>query len=111
MPMFMLMGRYSPEAVKAMMDSGADRESAAREAVTAAGGKLVGFYGMFGQDYHVALILDMPGNAEYIGTLATAMMAGTFSTYKTIPLYTSADLAKASAVSKKVRSVYRPPAA
>ena len=86
MPMFMLMGRYSPEAVKAMMDSGADRESAAREAVTAAGGKLLGFYGMFGQDYHVALILDMPGNAEYIGTLATAMMAGTFSTYKTIPL-------------------------
>jgi hypothetical protein len=53
----------------------------------------------------------MPGNAEYIGTLATAMMAGTFSAYKTIPLYTSADLAKASGVSKKVRSVYRPPAA
>ena len=78
--------------------------------MTAAGGKLLGFYGMFGQEYHVALIVDMPGNAEYIGTVATAMMAGTF-TYKTIPLYTSADLAKASAVSKKVRSVYRPPAA
>lgn len=111
MPMFMLMGRYSPEAVKAMMDSGGDREAAAREAVTAAGGKLLGFYGMFGQDYHVALILDVPGNAEYIGTLATAMMAGTFSAYKTIPLYTSADLVKAAGVSKKVRSVYRPPAA
>jgi hypothetical protein len=59
----------------------------------------------------VALVLDMPGNAEYIGTLATAMMAGTFVGYKTIPLYTSADLAKASAVSKKVRKAYRPPAA
>jgi len=111
MPMFMLMGRYSPDAVKAMMDSGADRESAAREAVAAAGGKLLGFYGMFGQDYHVALITDMPGNAEYIGTVATAMMAGTFVAYKTIPLYTSAELAKASGISKKVRSAYRPPAA
>jgi uncharacterized protein with GYD domain len=111
MPMFMMMGRYSPDAIKAMMDSGTDREAASKQAVTAAGGKLLGFYGMFGQDYHVALIVDMPGNAEYIGTLATAMMTGAWVAYKTIPLYTSADLAKASAVSKKVRAAYRPPAA
>ena len=111
MALFMMMGRYSPEAVKAIMDSGSDREAASRQAVEAAGGKLLGYYGMFGQDYHVALIVDMPGAAEYIGTLATAMMAGAFSAYKTIPLYTAADLAKASAVSKKVRAVYQPPAA
>lgn len=111
MALFMMMGRYSPEAVKAIMDSGSNREEASRKAVEAAGGKLLGFYGMFGQDYHVALIVDMPSAAEYIGTLATAMITGAFAAYKTIPLYTAADLAKASSVSKKVRSVYRAPAA
>ena len=111
MALFMLMGRYSPDAIKAMMDSGSDREAASRQAIEAAGGKLIAFYGMFGQEYHNALIVDMPGNAEYIGIVATAMMAGVFSAYKTIPLYTSAELARASAVTKKVRKVYRPPAA
>lgn len=111
MALFMMMGRYSPESIKAMMDSGENREAASRQAVEAAGGKLLCYYGMFGQDYHVVLIVDMPGAAEYIGTLATAMITGAFVAYKTIPLYTAADLVKASAVSKKVRSVYRPPAA
>ncbi len=33
MALFMLMGMYSPEAIKAMMDSGGNREAAAREAI------------------------------------------------------------------------------
>jgi uncharacterized protein with GYD domain len=76
MALFMLMGKYSPEAMKAILETGSDREAAAKTAVEAAGGKLLGFYGMFGQDYNVAIIAETPGNAEYIGAIAPALCQG-----------------------------------
>ena len=69
MALFMLMGKYSPEAMKAILETGSDREAAAKTALEAAGGKQLGFYGMFGQDYNVAIIAEVPGNAEYIGAI------------------------------------------
>ena len=109
MALFMLMGKYSPDAQKAILQSGLDREAAAKKAVEAAGGKLLGFYGMFGQDYNVAIITDMPGNAEYIGAIAPALMSGTFSAYKSIPLYTTAEVVAGSTIAKKVAKNYKPP--
>jgi uncharacterized protein with GYD domain len=107
--MYMLMARYSPTALKAIIETGSDREAAARQAVEAAGGKLIGFYGMFGQKYGLAMIVEAPGHAEYLGAVAPAISSGTFESYKTIPLYTSADVAKAVPIANKVRAVYRPP--
>ncbi len=109
MALFMLMGKYSPQAIKTILESGSDREAAAKVAVEAAGGKLLGFYGMFGQEYNVALIAELPGNAEYIGALAPAIMSGTFSAFKTIPLYTSAEVQQASEIAEKVKASYKPP--
>ena len=51
------------------MQTGSDREAAARTAIEAAGGTLLGFYGMFSQDYNLAIIAGVPGNAEYIGAI------------------------------------------
>ena len=110
MALFMLMGKYSPDALKAIMQTGSDREAAAKKAIEAAGGKLLGFYGMFGQDYNIALIVEAPGNAEYIGAIAPAIMSGTFAAFKSIPLYTAGDVVKASKIAKKVGAKYRPPA-
>jgi len=104
------MGKYSPEALKAILETGSDREAAAKTAIEAAGGKLLGFYGMFGQDHNVAIIAEVPGNAEYIGAIAPALMAGTFTAFKSIPLYTSAEVVKAAKIAKKVGAKYRPPA-
>ena len=109
MALFMLMGKYSPEAMKAIMASGSDREAAAKTALEAAGGKLLGFYGMFGQDYNVAIIAEMPGNAEYIGAIAPVISSGTFSAFKTIPLFTAGDVMKGSKIAKKVGAAYKPP--
>ena len=109
MALFMLMGKYSPDAMKAIMKSGSDREAAAKTALEAAGGKLLGFYGMFGQDYNVVIIADMPGNAEYIGAIAPVISSGTFSAWKTIPLFTADDVMKASKIAKKVGAAYKPP--
>jgi len=109
MAMYMLMARYSPTALKGVVESGSDREAAARAAIEAAGGKLVGFYGMFGQEYQIALIADMPGHAEYLGAVTPAVVAGVFESYKTIPLYTVADVLKSGPIARKVREIYRAP--
>src|SRR5271169_5141872 len=87
MAMYMLMAKYSPAALKGILETGSDREAAARQAIEAAGGKLHGFYGMFGQEYGLALIVEAPGHAEYIGAIAPAISSGTFESFKTIPLY------------------------
>ena len=107
MAMYMLMAKYSTAALKAIMESGSDREAAARQAIEAVGGKLHGFYGMFGQEYGLAMIVEAPGHAEYLGGIAPAISSGVFDSYKTIPLYTWADVAKALPIAKKVRAVDR----
>lgn len=109
MALFMLMAKYSPEAMKSILETGSDREAAAKEAIEAAGGKMLGFYGMFGQDYNVAIVMDMPGNAEYIGAIAPAVASGTLATWKSIPLYRAADVVRASEVARKVAKSYRAP--
>ena len=109
MALFMLMGKYSPEALKAILETGSDREAAARSAIEAANGKLLGFYGMFGQDYNVAIIVEAPDNASYIGGIAPALMSGTFSAYKSIPLFTAGEVQAASKIAKTVAKKYRPP--
>jgi uncharacterized protein with GYD domain len=109
MALYMLMAKYSTTALKAIAESDSDREAAARQAVEAAGGKLHGFYGMFGQDYGLAMIVEAPGHAEYIAGISPAIVSGVFESFKTIPLYTWADVAKSRPIAKKVRSVYRPP--
>jgi uncharacterized protein with GYD domain len=107
--MYMLMAKYSAAALQAIGKKGSDREAMARKAIEAAGGKLHGFYGMFGQEYGLAMIVEAPGHAEYIGAIMPAIISGAFESYKTVPLYTWPDVAKALTVAKKVREVYKPP--
>jgi uncharacterized protein with GYD domain len=109
MAMYMLMAKYTAAALKNIAETGSDREAAARKAIEAAGGKLHGFYGMFGQEYGLAIILEAPGHAEYIGGMMPAIASGIFESYKTIPLYTWSDVSKAMPIAKKVREVYKPP--
>ncbi len=109
MAMYMLLAKYSPAALKGIIENESNRETVARQTVEAAGGKLHGFYGMFGQEYGLALIIEAPSHAEYMGAIIPAIAAGTFESYKTVPLYTATDVTKAIAVSKKVEQVYKPP--
>ena len=109
MSMYMLMAKYSAAALKAIGETGTDREAMARKTIEAAGGKLHGFYGAFGQEYGLVMIVEAPGHAEYIGGMMPAISSGTFESYKTVPLYTWNDVAKAMPIAKKVREVYKPP--
>ncbi len=64
---------------------------------------------MFGQEYGLAMLVEAPGHAEYIGGISPAISSGVFESYKIIPLYSWADVTKSLPIAKKVRSVYKPP--
>ena len=80
-----------------------------RQTVEAAGGTLHGFYGLLGQEYHVALIAEMPGVGEYLGPVLAATMGGAIAEFKTIPMYKSEDMNTARATYGALKSVYAPP--
>ena len=109
MALYMFMAKYTTRAIQDIVKSGSNREAAAKAAIEAAGGKLLGFYGMFGQEYNIAIIADMPGNAEYIAAVGPAIGSGAIESYKSIPLYTSAEVVEAAGIAKKVAKVYIPP--
>lgn len=109
MAMYLLMAKYSTAALTAIMETGSDRAAAARQAVEEAGVGCMGATEMFGQEYGVAMIVEAPGHAEYIGGIARARSSGVSDPDKTIPLYTWADVAKALPIARQVGSVYRPP--
>ena len=52
--------KYTKEAIRGMMEEGVDRAEALRNLTEALGGKLLSFYGMVGQHYHVMAISKVP---------------------------------------------------
>ncbi|MFC3612602.1 GYD domain-containing protein [Lutimaribacter marinistellae] len=109
MALYMWMARYTPAAAKAIVEGDSNREEMARQTVEAAGGKLLGFYGLIGQDYHVALIADMPGVGEYVGVVVTASMGGAIESFKTIPMYDMDEMDTVRKTHQALKAVYSPP--
>ena len=101
--------KYTKEAIKGMMNEGVDRANAMRDLSEALGGKLLAFYGMVGQHYHVMAITEVPEYANLSAGIVTALMADTMEDYKVIPLYESSDITKVSAMYKKVMNNYKKP--
>ena len=111
MTIYCLRIQYTQEAIAAIIKSGSNREDIARAATESVGGKLHGFYGIFGdpQGYHVMLIAEMPGNAEYIATVASAAAGGALARFTTNVLYTGEDVVKAAAIVAGGKVDYQPP--
>ena len=91
MALYMWMARYTPAAIKSIVEGGSNREEEARKTIEAAGGEMLGFYGLIGQEHHVALIADMPSVREFLGLVITANLGGAIESHKTIPLYVTSD--------------------
>ena len=109
MAIYMFMMKYTPQAIKSIVEGDTDREEVARSVCEAAGGELIGFYGLIGQEHHVALIADMPSVSEYVGTVLVATMGGAIESFKTVPMYTNAEMHKARDTYKAVKGSYAPP--
>ena len=111
MALYMLQAKYTPEALRNIGESGSNREDAARAAVEACGGKLIGFYGMMGQDYHIAVIVEFDQLSNYIATVLTTVLGGAIADFKTISLYTAEDTVNAAKVYQANKGSYSPPPA
>lgn len=111
MTLYCLKAQYTPEAIAAIVTSGTNRADEAKKAVESVGGEMHGFYGIFGDPdgFHIMLIADLPGNSEYIATMATALMAGVFAKVRTNVLYTADDVVGASEIVKASKVDYQPP--
>lgn len=106
---YMFMGKFSNAAVKGIVASGSDREAATRQIAEAAGGKLLAYYGMIGHEYDIAAIVEMPGDAEYLGMIGPAIAGGVFDSYTTTHLFSAKEIVKAAPIAKKVHAAYRSP--
>ena len=109
MALYMLQAKYTSEAIRNIAESGSNREDAARAVIEQCGGKLIGMWGMLGQDYHIALVVEYDDLPSYLGTVITTVLGGAIADFKTIVLYSSDDVVKASAVYKAHKAAYAPP--
>ena len=107
MPFYMFQGRYTAEALKAMVDKPQDREKAARPLIEAVGGKLHHLFFCFGTDDIVALVEAPDDNAMAAGALAIGA-SGAFAGGATTKLMTSAEAMTAMAAAQPLGKSYTP---
>ena len=96
MPLFCLQGRYTAESLYKIIDNKEDRTAAAAALCESAGGKLVGMFGVMGQDHHIMAICDMPSLPNYMSMYMKIMQSGAFEMLRTVNLYTGADVVAAA---------------
>ncbi|MEJ6501429.1 MAG: GYD domain-containing protein [Rhodobacterales bacterium] len=110
MSLYCLKIQYAPAAIAAMTKSASNREDAARTAIESVGGKLHGFYGIFGDPdgFHVMLIGETPSTTEYLATVVSAVLGGSISNIRTNALYTADEMVGAANLINGAKVDYKP---
>ena len=67
MPHYMYQASYSPEAIKTLVNNPQDRTGAAKAAIEANGGTMIGAWMAFGGD-DLVVIADMPDDAPWLAS-------------------------------------------
>ena len=107
MAFYLFQGRYTAEAIRAMVKAPQDREAAARPLIEALGGKLHHFFFCFGSEDFVALI-ELPNDkAMAAGSFAVAA-SGALAAGSTTKLMTSSEAMEAMAMAATASSGYKP---
>ncbi len=106
MAYYMFQGRYATGSLKAMVENPQDRETAAREFVEAAGGKLVQFYFSFGSDDVVAII-EAPDDTTIAACSLVLGASGAMSGGATTKLMTSSEAMSAMSKAKSLAASYK----
>lgn len=110
MPFYMFQGRYTPEAIKAMVANPHDREGPARALIEALGGKLHHIFFCLGTEDIVALVEGPDDTMMVAGSMAIGA-SGAFSSGTTTKLMTTAEAMKAMAHAQAGIKAYAPPKA
>ena len=107
---YMLMGGYTTDSWKAMIQNPTDRTEAARKAIEAAGGRLETFYWSFGEDDFVA-IFDAPDDINAAAGAIGVASSGALRNVRTIKLITADESRKLLEKARTVAQAYAPPTA
>ena len=108
MPFYMFQGRYSTDAIKAMVNNPQDRETAGRALVESVGGKLHSMFFTFGSDDIVAII-EGPDDKTAAACSMALGASGAFSGGATTKLLTSSEAMEAMGIAKEAAAGYKPP--
>ena len=101
MPLYSLQGKYTKDSLKSIIENKQNREDAARTVTESAGGKLLGYYGVQGENYHFMAIVNMPSLQSYMSIFMKMIQSGSFEDLKTVSLYTSEDVIAAATLLDK----------
>jgi uncharacterized protein with GYD domain len=110
MAKYMLLGGYTTESWKAMIENPTDRTTVARKIIEAVGGTLESFYWSFGDDDFVA-IFDAPDDLSAGAGAIVVGSSGALRNVRTIKLITADESRKLLEKAKTAVAAYVPPAA
>ena len=108
MPIFIVQGRYSRDAVKAMLAKPEDRAQAVAKVAEAAGGKMLSYYVTFGEDdFHVTF--ELPSAKEAAALALTVAASGGVTDTRTTLAMTTAEAKEAFTAAGNLGGAYRAP--
>ena len=108
MPRYIVTGKYTDSAMKAMVARPSDREAAARAIIEAAGGKLENFYMTTGDnDFSIKVTID--DATDLIAGLLATGASGSVSNLKTIRAFTSDEFTAMQKRAGEIAKAYKAP--
>jgi uncharacterized protein with GYD domain len=108
MPIFIVQGRYSRDAIKGMIANPEDRAEAASKLMEAAGGKLLAYYVTLGE-YDWLTIGEFPDAQGVSAAVLAAAASGGVTDTKTTTAMTTAEAKQVFAAASKAAAAYRAP--
>lgn len=87
MPLYMIQGAYTAEAIATLAKHPQDRSLPVRELTQKLGGRLLGFYFCYGE-YDVVGLVELPDDSTATAFALAAMSPGHLKAYKTTKLFT-----------------------
>ena len=109
MSVYMYQASYSGAAIKALLNNPQDRTGAARAAIEANGGTMIGAWMAFGED-DLLVIADMPDDESMAGVALAISSTGAIVGGKTTKLLTLDQAVASMKKANAVLSAYQPPA-
>tara|TARA_Y100000758_G_scaffold36260_1_gene23679 strand:+ start:46 stop:375 length:330 start_codon:yes stop_codon:yes gene_type:complete len=109
MPAYLYQASYSGEAIKALVNNPQDRSGAARAAIEANGGTMIGAWMAFGED-DLIVIADLPDDESMAGVALAIASTGAIVNGKTTKLLTLDQAVSGMEKANAVLNAYKPPA-
>ena len=90
MPIYIIQGRYTRDAIKGMIVKPEDRADAVSRLLAKAGGKLISLYVTFGE-YDFMVIADVPSDVQMAAVVLAAASGGGVTDLRTTKAMTSVE--------------------